>query len=188
MSDRKVRKVRTPDAAAAGSASEGRRGVGCLERGSCLLASSPGVGAPLLELYASAARPRDKASRRPSGKNSRRGVRAAGLGGVGGSVRLAATSGGEHVCALGGAASCLAARVPVGLESGGGSSAQVVLDGVLLGCDVGLLDGALCMTARCSAATWACSTARCSPALFREKKSAMSERKGRSLISIDKHR
>jgi hypothetical protein len=39
--------------------------VGCLERGSCLLASPPGVGAPLLELYASAARPRDKASRRP---------------------------------------------------------------------------------------------------------------------------
>ena len=61
---------------------EGRLGVGCIERASCLLASPPGVGAPLLESCASAARPRDKASRRPSGKNSRRGARAAALGGV----------------------------------------------------------------------------------------------------------
>jgi hypothetical protein len=45
-------------------------------------ARRPGVGAPLLESCASAARPRDKASRRPSGKNSRRGARAAALGGV----------------------------------------------------------------------------------------------------------
>jgi hypothetical protein len=41
---------RSVGAAAAGAASEGRLGVGCLERGSCLLASRPGVGAPLLEL------------------------------------------------------------------------------------------------------------------------------------------
>ena len=49
--------------------------MGCRERGSYLLASHHGVGAPLLESHASAARPRDKASRRPSSKNSRRGAR-----------------------------------------------------------------------------------------------------------------
>ena len=39
--------------------------MGYLERGSCLLASPPGVGAPLLELYASAARPRGRTTARP---------------------------------------------------------------------------------------------------------------------------
>jgi hypothetical protein len=55
--------------------------VGYLERGSCLLASPPGVGAPLLELYASAARPRDKAGAGQAAR-IRGGARAAALGGV----------------------------------------------------------------------------------------------------------
>ncbi len=80
---------------------------------SCLLASPPGVGASLLESHASTARPRDKASRRPSGKNSR-GARAA----FGGVWRLGAAGcckrRGEHVRALGCVPSALQRTFPWG--------------------------------------------------------------------------
>ena len=86
---------------ASGSGIGGTLGVGCLERGSCLLASPPGVGAPLLELYASAARPRDKAGAGQAAR-IRGGARAAALGGV---WQLGAAGcckrRGEHVRALG---------------------------------------------------------------------------------------
>ena len=85
----------------------------------------PGARAPLLESHAGAARPRDKASRRPSCKNSRLGARAA----FGGVWRL----GTPGSCKGRGTRSC--ARVQPrawqrtllwGLRLGGGSAALVV--------------------------------------------------------------
>ena len=88
-------------------------------------ASPPGLGAPLLESCASAARKRSTPARQggPPGKRRTRGARARRSGG---SARQAAGGGSEHVCALGGGASCLAAYVPVWLQWCGGSSALVV--------------------------------------------------------------
>jgi hypothetical protein len=82
-------------------------------------ASPPGVGAPLLESHASAARKRStpRATRRAAGqaKNSR-STRAAAFGGVWRLGGQTAGGGSEHVCALGGGSSCLAAYVAVGLR------------------------------------------------------------------------
>ncbi len=61
-----------------------------------------------------------RTTRRAAGQAARtRGARGRRSEASGGSVRLAAGVGSEHVCALGGGASCLAAYVPVGLRWGG---------------------------------------------------------------------